>query len=98
MSAVATGSRSAFREHAVSALQHSDAGVDLHSNAGQHGLEMSVSAIPSDQQSMEGSFFQNSNLPLTKLMDLIYYWFDELKNSEAEFQVNHVSSAFFNIE
>jgi len=44
-----------------------------------------------------GSFFsQNSNLPrpLTKLTDLIYYWSVDMKNAEAEFQVNHVLIIF----
>ena len=39
-----------------------------------------------------GSLLQNSNL---HLMDLIYYWSVDMKNTEAEFQVNHVSIIFY---
>ena len=94
LSAVAKGSRSACREHAVSALQHSNAGMDVHSSARQRDLEVPISAVPIDRQCWRGGFFQNSNRPLTKLTDLVYYWSVEMKNAEAEFQVNHVSSVF----
>jgi len=55
--AVAMGSRSACRKYAVSALQHGNAGADLHSSAGRRDLEISISAMLSDHQSAEGSFF-----------------------------------------
>ena len=35
-----------------------------------------------------------TNLRLTKLTDLIYYWSVDMKNTEVEFQVNHVSIVF----
>jgi len=44
-----------------------------------------------------GSFYQNSNRPLTELTDLVYYWLVKMKNADAEFQVNHVST-FLSIE
>jgi len=35
----------------------------------------------------KGSFFEKSHLPLTKLLDLLYYWSMDLSNAEAQFQV-----------
>jgi len=42
----------------------------------------------------KGSFFERSNLPLTKLTDMIYYWAMEISNAEAECQVMDVSVVF----
>jgi len=39
----------------------------------------------------KGSFFENSNLPLTKLIDLIYYWSINLSNTDAEHEVTNVA-------
>ena len=74
----------------MSALQHGDAGAGVHSRARRRGVAVSASAVPSNRQRSEGSFFQNSNLPLTKLTDLMCYWSVQMKNAEAQFQVNHI--------
>lgn len=42
----------------------------------------------------KGSFFEHSNLPLTKLTDLNYYWPINLDNTEAEYKVSNITFLF----
>ena len=56
LSAVAKRPRAACRQHAVSALQHGDAGADVQSRTRRRGVAVSISAVPSNRQRSEGEF------------------------------------------